>query len=141
MPSEPQASPEGPTMPETVRAWHALVAEPDPATLRALLAADVTFRSPAVHTPQEGPDLTFAYLWAALAVLGPELTYHRLWYADDSAVLEFTTTIDGLDVHGVDIMTWDDHGAITDFTVMARPLRGLQALIAAMGAELQKARP
>lgn len=92
-----------------------------------------------MHTPQEGPDLTFAYLWAALAVLGPGLTYHREWYAEDSAVLEFTTTIDGKDVHGVDMIAWDQDGAIVDFTVMARPLRGLQALIAAMGAELQKA--
>ena len=43
------------------------------------------------------------------------------------------------DVHGVDMIAWDEHGAIVDFTVMARPLRGLQALIEAMGAELQKA--
>lgn len=128
-----------PSAPPTIRAWHALVADPTPQGLRDLLAADVTFRSPAVHTPQEGADRTFAYLWAALAVLGPELTYHRQWFGEDSAVLEFTTTIDGLDVHGVDMVTWDGTGAITDFTVMARPLRGLQALIAAMGAELQKA--
>lgn len=125
--------------PPTIRAWHALVADPTPQGLRDLLAADVTFRSPAVHTPQEGPDLTFAYLWAALAVLGPELTYHREWYAEDSAVLEFTTTIAGKDVHGVDMIAWDEHGAIVDFTVMARPLRGLQALVEAMGVELQKA--
>ncbi|RZI70992.1 MAG: nuclear transport factor 2 family protein [Variovorax sp.] len=138
MSSDPTPSRTSGDVPQTVRAWHALVAQPHPTTLRTLLADDVTFRSPAVHSPQEGPDRTFAYLWAALAVLGPELTYHREWYGDDSAVLEFTTTIDGLDVHGVDMITWDAEGRITDFTVMARPLRGLQALIAAMGAELQK---
>lgn len=124
--------------PPPVRAWHALVEHPDAGALRGLLAPGVTFRSPAVHTPQEGPERTFAYLWAALAVLGPGLTYHREWYSTDSAVLEFTTTIDGKDVHGVDIVTWDAEGLITDFTVMARPLRGLQVLIDAMGAELQK---
>lgn len=138
MTSDPTPSPTSGTVPETVRSWHALVAHPDPAALRRLLADDVTFRSPAVHTPQEGPERTFAYLWAALAVLGPGLTYHREWYGDDSAVLEFTTTIDGLDVHGVDMITWDTEDKIVDFTVMARPLRGLQALVAAMGAELQK---
>ncbi|MDF1703535.1 MAG: nuclear transport factor 2 family protein [Aeromicrobium sp.] len=141
MASDPTSPTTDETVPGPVRAWHALVADPDPATLRGMLADDVTFHSPAVHTPQEGPDRTFAYLWAALAVLGPELVYQREWYTGDSAVLEFTSSIDGLDVHGVDLITWDEAGSIVDFTVMARPLRGLQALITAMGAELQKSQP
>jgi len=124
--------------PAPIQAWHAIVVDRDLEALRALLADDVTFRSPAVHTPQEGPERTFAYLAAALVVLGPGLTYHREWYRDDSAVLEFSTVVDGKDVHGADFISWNAEGRITDFTVMARPLRGLEALIAAMGAELQK---
>ena len=50
----------------------------------------------------------------------------------------FTATIDGRDVSGVDIIEWDEAGRIVDFTVMARPFKGLQALITAMGAELEK---
>ena len=94
------------------------------------------FRSPAVHTPQTGRDTVVGYLTAAFTVLGPHLTYQREWLAEDSAVLQFRTLVDGLDVHGADIITWDDDGLIVDFTVMIRPVKALQAVIDRMGAEL-----
>ena len=122
--------------PTPVDCWHALVGTPDADGLRALLADTVVFRSPAVHTPQEGPDRAFAYLWAALDVLGPTLRYHDQWLAADSAVLRFGAELDGLQVDGVDIIRWDEDGRITEFTVMARPFKGLQALISAMGRRL-----
>ena len=124
--------------PAAVSAWYAFAAAPDRESLRAMLSPDVTFRSPAVHTPQEGPQITEAYLWAALQVLGPTIEYVHEWYDESSAVLMFTATIDGREVSGVDIITWDDTDRIVDFTVMARPFKGLQALITAMGAELEK---
>ena len=122
--------------PAPVAAWHEVAATRDPARLDALLADDVTFRSPAVHTPQEGKELTTAYLTAAMVVLGPTLTYVREWYADDSAVLEFRADLDGLTVHGIDMLTWGPDGRLTDFTVMVRPFKGLQKLIELMAAEL-----
>ena len=94
------------------------------------------FRSPAVHTPQEGRDTVVGYLTAAFTVLGPELTYEREWLGADSAVLQFRTVVGGLDVSGVDIITWDDEGLIVDFTVMVRPAKALDAVIEHMGAEL-----
>ncbi len=97
---------------------------------------DVVFRSPAVHAVQVGKRITLAYLTAALAVLGPTLTYYRKLYAPDSAALEFTTHLDGLDVHGVDLLRWDDDGRIVDFAVLVRPLRGLEQLIELMRAQL-----
>lgn len=124
--------------PAAVSAWYDFAAAPDRESLRAMLSPDVTFRSPAVHTPQEGPQITEAYLWAALRVLGPTIEYVHEWYDESSAVLMFTATIDGRDVNGIDIISWDEAGRIVDFTVMARPFKGLQALITAMGAELEK---
>ena len=56
------------------------------------------FRSPAVHTPQEGRDLVAAYLAGAMLVLGPGLTYHDEWVRQRDAVLRFTTEVDGLQV-------------------------------------------
>lgn len=123
--------------PDPVAAWHALVAAPDRAALEALLAPEAVFRSPAVHTPQEGADRTAAYLWAALHVLGPTLTYDHAWRDDDSAVLRFTAEVDGRAVEGVDLLRWRDDGLLVEFTVMVRPLRGLEALVAAIGARLQ----
>ena len=124
------------TQPAAVQAWHAFVTDPTPAGLRALLADDAVFRSPAVHTPQEGAELTYAYLWAAVQVLGPTLVYRHEWYDEHSAVLRFNATVDGLEVDGVDIITWNEDDKITEFAVMTRPFKGLQALIHAMGAAL-----
>jgi hypothetical protein len=122
--------------PAPLAAWHAIAESRDPAGLDALLADDVVFRSPAVHTPQEGKAVTTAYLSAAITVLGPTLTYLREWYADDSAVLEFRAQLDGLTVHGIDMLTWNADGRLTDFTVMVRPFKGLQKLMELMAAEL-----
>ena len=116
--------------------WHAVVDTADPAGLPALVAEDAVFRSPAVHTPQEGRDTVVGYLTAAFAVLGPELSYEREWLGEDSAVLQFRTRVGGLEVHGVDIITWDDAGQIVDFTVMIRPVKALHAVMEHMGAEL-----
>ena len=122
--------------PAAVAGWHAFVTDPTPDRLRALLAPDAVFRSPAVHAPQEGAGLTFGYLWAAAQVLGPTLRYVEEWYAADSAVLRFVATVEGREVDGVDIVHWDESGRITTFEVMARPLRGLEALIEAMRRQL-----
>ncbi|WP_082623942.1 nuclear transport factor 2 family protein [Nocardioides sp. Soil805] len=118
--------------------WHAVAESRDAAGLPALVAPDAVFRSPAVHTPQEGRDVVVAYLAAAFAVLGPELVYDREWQGEDSAVLEFRTEVGGLTVHGIDMITWDDDGLITDFTVMVRPAKGLQVVVEHMGAELAR---
>ncbi|MCZ4500149.1 MAG: hypothetical protein JWQ74_2704 [Marmoricola sp.] len=118
--------------------WHDVVASRDPAQLPGMIAADAVFRSPAVHTPQEGRDVVVAYLSAALVVLGPELTYAETWQREHDAVLKFHTVVDGLQVEGIDMITWDDDGLITEFTVMVRPFKALEALIGAMGRELFK---
>lgn len=116
--------------------WHDVVRRRDAAGLPALIAEDAVFRSPAVHTPQVGRDTVVGYLTAAFTVLGPELTYEREWLGEDSAVLQFRTVVGGLDVSGVDIITWDDDGRIIDFTVMVRPAKALTVVIEHMGAEL-----
>ncbi|MCW2786406.1 MAG: SnoaL-like domain protein [Marmoricola sp.] len=116
--------------------WHAAVGARDAGMLPAMIAEDAVFRSPAVHTPQEGRDLVVSYLSAAFVVLGPELSYLDTWQREHDAVLRFTTVIDGLQIEGIDMITWDENGLITEFTVMARPFKGLQALIGAMAKQL-----
>lgn len=54
--------------PAVVERWHHIVEHSDEAALDDLIADDAVFYSPAVFTPQEGRDLTLAYLRAALAV-------------------------------------------------------------------------
>jgi hypothetical protein len=121
-----------------LKRWHDLVESRDASLLPGLIAEDAVFRSPAVHTPQQGRDLVAAYLAGAITVLGPELVYHDEWVRERDAVLRFTTVVDDLQVEGVDMIAWDHDGQIAQFTVMIRPLKALNAIVARMGAELAK---
>jgi len=125
-----------PDQPAVVRSWHSVVRTRDLALLDDLLADDVVFRSPVVFKPQEGRALTTQYLTAAVAVLGPTLRYVSEWADSGSAVLEFEADLDGTYVHGVDMLRWNEAGQLTSFTVMVRPLRGLQKLMELMAGQL-----
>jgi hypothetical protein len=107
--------------------------------LSGLLAEEVVFKSPVVHTPQQGKAITMAYLLAAGETLGnDDFRYTRVFDCGDRAVLEFETMMDGVLVNGVDMMQWNSEGQITDFKVMVRPLKAIQTVHAAMGAMLAK---
>ena len=122
--------------PLALRSWHAVVASGDLGVLAELLSEDVVFRSPAVFAPQQGKDLTLFYLAGAIKVLGPTLRYVSEWHDQSSAVLEFEADLEGSYVQGVDILRWNADDKLTSFTVMVRPLRGLEKLIELMLREL-----
>ena len=126
---------------DTIEAWHAYMASRDPAALHALLADEVVFQSPAVHTPQIGREIAARYLLAAAEVLGGEgFRYTGEWRAERSAVLEFECAVDGLFVNGVDIIHWDEAGRITRFKVMLRPLKAFGAVMPKMVEALSRDR-
>ncbi len=125
-----------PDLPAPLRRWHDLVESGNPAGLDELLSDEVVFRSPAVFAPQQGKTLTAGYLTAALHVLGPSLRYVSQWHDDASAVLEFEADLEGVYVQGVDILRWNGEGKLVSFTVMVRPMRGLQKLVELMAVQL-----
>ncbi|TMA29727.1 MAG: nuclear transport factor 2 family protein [Deltaproteobacteria bacterium] len=121
-------------MAHPIDAWHEFVESRDPGLLDALLADDVVFHSPVVHTPQRGKAITLLYLRGAMQVLGtPAFRYEREIRAERDALLEFSTQIDGIAINGVDLIRWDDAGRIVDFKVMVRPLKAVNALHQKMG--------
>lgn len=122
--------------------WHAYMdGGKDPAALRAMLAEDAVFHSPVVHTPQHGRDKVFAYLDAAGHVLGsePSFTYVRELVDGNELMMEFTATIDGIFLNGIDLVTFDEDGLVKDFKVMVRPLKAVNMLWEKMGMQLAKA--
>ncbi len=120
-----------------IERWHEVVKSRDAAALQALLAEDVVFHSPVVHTPQKGRAITTAYLSAALSVLGtPDFRYVREVVGANDAVLEFMVELDGIQLNGVDIISWNDQGQITDFKVMIRPLKAINLIHEKMAAML-----
>ena len=117
--------------------WLTLASERNTAALGDLLAEDVVFLSPIVHTPQEGKMITGMYLSAAIQVFGNDtFQYVRTIVGERDAMLEFTTTIDGIEVNGVDIIRWNEDDRITEFKVMVRPLKAIQLIHAQMKAML-----
>lgn len=121
--------------------WHAVVSGGStPEALAAILHEDAVFHSPVVHTPQRGRAIVMAYLSAAGETLGNEsFRYLREIASDSVAVLEFQTEMEGIQVNGVDMITFDDEGRIIDFKVMVRPLKAINKVWEMMGAQLEKA--
>jgi hypothetical protein len=106
--------------------------------LNDLLAQDVVFYSPVVHTPQRGKQLTATYLGAAFQVFfNPTFHYVREVVGKTDAALEFETEIDGIVVNGVDLIKWNDAGLIVEFKVMVRPLKAINLIHQKMAAMLK----
>jgi len=123
---------------DTLATWHALVKTQNVHGLGALLADDVVFHSPVVHTPQAGKAITTKYLAAAFHVFyNPTFKYVREVVGSEDAVLEFMVEIDGISVNGVDMLKWNDEGKIVDFKVLVRPLKAINLIHQKMGAMLQ----
>ncbi len=126
-------------MPATaLAAWHQIVADRNPRGLAALLADDVAFYSPIVHTPQVGKPITTQYLAAALHVFGNDtFRYVREVVGEHDAVLEFMVEMEGISVNGVDMIKWNDAGQIVEFKVMLRPLKAVNLIHQKMAAIFQ----
>ena len=117
--------------------WHHVMKEGDMETLYDLLHPDCVFISPVVHTPQEGREITYAYLRAANKALSEDFQYVREVVQDNYAVLEFTVKVDGIFVNGVDISTFEGD-QIVEFKVMVRPLKAVNAVWKQMGEMLEQ---
>ncbi len=127
------------TLPAPLAAWHHVVQSRDMTALARLLADDVVFHSPVVHTPQRGKAITLQYLAGAMQVLNtPQFRYEREIVGASDAMLEFSTEIDGIVVNGIDLIRWDAAGRIIDFKVMVRPLKAINLLHQQMGAMLDR---
>jgi hypothetical protein len=127
------------TRPAPVEQWHQVVRSRDMAALQRLLAEDVAFVSPVVHTPQAGKAITTAYLQAAMQVLNnPSFRYLNEWFGPDSAVLEFECEVEGITVNGIDMVHWNADGLIDRFKVMVRPLKAIHKVHETMGRQLQR---
>lgn len=123
-----------------IETWHRLVAAGDTDGLATLLDDEVVFLSPVVHTPQRGKAVTTLYLGAAFKVLGSgPFRYLREWVGERDAVLEFETELGGIYINGVDMISWNAQGRITEFKVMLRPLKAVNLVHQLMGQALSGA--
>lgn len=118
--------------------WHRVLdGGSDPAALVEIIREDAVFHSPVVHSPQTGRAKVVGYLAAAGVVLNTEaFRYVREFSDGNQALLEFVTELDGIQINGIDLITFDDAGLIADFKVMVRPLKAINKVWEMMGAQL-----
>ena len=135
-----------------IEKWHQIVKTKDISLYDELLDKDVVFYSPVVFTPQKGIDLTKAYLMAAGGVFADKnepskeeeikkdsaFRYVKEIVGDKNAILEFESELNGKYVNGIDLISWNEEGKITEFKVFIRPLQAVNALHEMMGKMLER---
>lgn len=124
-----------------IAGWDDAVGQRDLGAAGALLAEHVAFWSPAVHRPTSGRDTVTDILAMAMDVFG-DVVYTNVFANDTGGVvMQFATTVlEGdrrLDVEGVDVFQLDDDGLAIEMRVMLRPLRAVEAVVAAMQERLR----
>ena len=130
--------------------WHRHLKGEFPGGLDELLDDDCVFYSPIVFTPQRGKEITKLYLGAAGNTFSEgdkdkapgsdksALDYTKEVLCGEHLVLEFESKLDGKYVNGVDIITFNEEGKITEFKVMIRPLQAVNSMHEKMKAMLEK---
>ncbi|MFG3280784.1 nuclear transport factor 2 family protein [Streptomyces sp. NPDC048111] len=122
---------------ETAARFRAAVEKRDLAALDALFTDEVRLYSPVKFVPFEGKAMVLG-LFGVLVRTFEDLRYVGSFEgaAETSAdgsqapsvVLPFRATVGGKQIHGIDLLQFDDSGRIKEFTVMVRPLSAVQAL-------------
>ena len=131
-----------PAAARSLAAWHAMVAKADLSELARIVHPDAVFRSPMAFNPY-GPAPALLLALQTVVTILKDFRYHRQFASDDglNVVLEFSARVGDKRLKGIDIIRFDEQGLITEFEVMIRPLNGLQALGAEMGARLGQQLP
>jgi hypothetical protein len=152
---------------DVVARWQAFVRGELPGGLDDLLDDDVVLYSPIVFTPQRGKEITALYLQAAAHTFGGDegvaghqggpapdagasdsdaahhgrFRYTKTVLGDDTAMLEFETTMKGKYVNGIDIIRCNERDRIVEFRVMIRPLQAVNLVHEQMAAMLEAMAP
>jgi hypothetical protein len=97
-----------------------------------LLALDVVFHSPVTFHPFVGRETVMQLL----SLVGQ--TFENFRYTDEletggAHALVFRASVGDREMEGIDLLRFDSHGLIADFTVILRPLSGLVPFAQAMG--------
>ncbi|WP_413754251.1 nuclear transport factor 2 family protein [Streptomyces sp. R-74717] len=126
---------------ETADRFRAAVEKRDLAALGGLFTEDVRLYSPVKFTPFEGRPMVLGLFGVLLRTFEG---FRYIGHFDGSAeistdgvqvpseILLFRANVNGKQIHGIDLLQFDEAGLIKEFTVMVRPQSAVQALGAAV---------
>ncbi|MFD5061855.1 nuclear transport factor 2 family protein [Streptomyces sp. NPDC058394] len=122
---------------ETAERFRTVVEKRDLAALEDLFTEDIRLYSPVKFTPFEGKPMVLG-LFGVLLRTFEDFRYigHFEGAAETStdgeeapsAILLFRATVHGTQIHGIDLLQFDETGRIKEFTVMVRPQSAVHAL-------------
>jgi SnoaL-like domain len=109
--------------------------------LRETLAEDVVLHSPILFKGFEGREMALVVLANVIEVF-EDFRYLDEVHGDGTVVLRFAAKVDDkFEIEGVDYLTLDADGRVTDLTVFLRPQKAVQAFNERMVARLGAAPP
>ncbi|WP_055702898.1 nuclear transport factor 2 family protein [Streptomyces silaceus] len=121
----------------TAARFRDIVEKRDLSALEDLFTPDVRFYSPVKFTPFEGRPMVLG-LFGVLLRTFEDFRYVGSYTGEartsadgseaESDVLLFRTTVAGKEIHGIDLLHFDEEGRIKEFTVMVRPQSAVQTL-------------
>ncbi|WP_124283273.1 nuclear transport factor 2 family protein [Streptomyces sp. ADI97-07] len=129
------------TAADTAERFRSAVEKRDLAALDGLFTEDVRLFSPVKFTPFEGRPMVLGLFGVLLRTFeGFRYVGHLEGEALTSAegaevpseILLFRASVNGREIHGIDLLQFDEAGRIKEFTVMVRPMSAVQALGAAV---------
>jgi hypothetical protein len=131
-----------PAVAASLATWHQMVERKELGALASIVHPDAVFRSPMANTPY-GPAAALILALGTVIQVFEDFEYHRQLVSEDglNIVLEFSARVGDKNLKGIDLIRFDEQGLIREFEVMVRPLSGLQALGAEMGARLSQQLP
>ncbi|WP_331754594.1 nuclear transport factor 2 family protein (plasmid) [Streptomyces sp. NBC_00012] len=122
---------------ETAERFRAAVEKGELTALSDLFTEDIRLYSPVKFTPFEGRPMVLG-LFGVLLRTFEDFRYvgHFEGTAETSAdgeeapstILIFRATVNGKQIHGIDLLQFDGEGRIKEFTVMVRPQSAVHAL-------------
>ncbi|MEU9108257.1 nuclear transport factor 2 family protein [Streptomyces xanthophaeus] len=122
---------------ETAERFRAAVEKRDLAALEELFTEDIRLYSPVKFTPFEGRPVVLGLFGVLLRVFEDLRYVGRFEGAAETStdgeeapavILPFRATVDGKQIHGIDLLQFDEAGRVKEFTVMVRPQSAVQAL-------------
>jgi hypothetical protein len=119
-----------------LKKWHRAVQSGDMALLHSIVAEDAALLSPAFWKPRVGRDKVVMVL-KAVSETFEDLTYTKEWIDGNEIILEFDTRVGDKTLKGIDRITLNDDGLLTEIEVLIRPMNGLMALAAALDGKLK----
>jgi hypothetical protein len=109
--------------------------------LRETLTEDVVLHSPILFKGFEGREMSMMVLANVIQVF-EDFRYLDEVHGDGTVVLRFAAKVDGkFEIEGIDYLTLDEEGRVTDLTVFLRPQKAVQAFNEQMVARLGAAPP